>query len=161
MAKVSGAAPWVAAAVAALLLGCTDRVEITGPPLEPVAQITRGEFAEFGRVTQVLVPGPTRQMVQLVGVRRDTARVARFVIENDDPNGFVEGVLKMDGGLRVYLIRGRGAETLYASTGTITITESTADFVAGTFGFSIGSVDPPAERYIEGWFRAERHLPDQ
>ena len=176
MVKRAGAARWVAVVGAALLIGCETPAEMQGPPLEPVERITRGDFyaevsgawadtidgfAEFGRVTQILPGNVTRQMVQIVAVRRDTSRAARVVVENDDPNGFAPGALRVGAGLRAYVIRSGGSETLTAQSGTIMITESSADIVEGTFGFSLGSLNPPGDGYIEGRFRAERHLSGQ
>ena len=174
--RARGAAPWLTAVGIALLVGCDTPSAAEGTPLEPVGQITRGEFyaevsgawtdtidgfAEFGRVTQILPSNTVREMTQLVAVRRDTARAARFVIENDDPNGFVTGEVRLGAGLRAYVIRSGGAETLTAASGSLTITESSENLVAGSFTFSLGSLSPPGEGHIEGSFRAERHLSQQ
>jgi hypothetical protein len=176
MAKRAGAAPWLALGGMALLLGCDTPTVPENPPFEPVDRITRGEFyaevsgawpdtidgfAEFGRVTQIPVPGFIREMIQIVAVRRDTARAARLVIENDDTSGFVTAELKLGAGLRAYVIRSGGVETLGASSGMLRITEATAEVVSGTFSFSLATVSPPGEGSIEGWFRAERHLSGQ
>jgi hypothetical protein len=178
MSRRYGAARWLLVAFA-FALGCESpagSVDLQpGPPLDPVGAITSGRFhaalsgswtdtidgfAEFGVVTSVSLAG-RRRMFQVVAVSADSVQPDRVVFEHDDVAGFPVGIRKVGSGFKVHVIRELGTDTLYVSTGFLTITEASPDVLAGSFAFSLSGLNPSTEGSMDGSFRAERHRGSQ